>query len=251
MPSKLRLKYQRRPCKDVLNNIVCQEPDPPHADFPNGWGGFSDLLHVDFKFPSEHRILGEAFDGEMQIYHLHDGRRRLPVISVLMRAGGDDDSTSHNDYLQAAIDAFQYEYDTNMAHCAGAIAAARNGDDGSRRHRRLGHQDRNRTKTAAASHQHPANNNSASETLINATFGSYESFDRYARLLEKKDDGSPSDFVDERDQHHHRRMSGIWYPYHEALMPTYYFYGYDGSLTEPPCTGTCSNRNKTIGIIRV
>jgi len=27
-----------------------------------------------------------------------------------------------------------------------------------------------------------------------------------------------------------------WYPYHESLIPTYYFYGYDGSLTEPPCS---------------
>ena len=41
--NKLRLVYQRRPCGDILNT-VCSEPDPPAADFPNGWGGFSDTM---------------------------------------------------------------------------------------------------------------------------------------------------------------------------------------------------------------
>lgn len=31
--NKLRLLYERRPCIN-LNNPKCQEPDPPHADFP-------------------------------------------------------------------------------------------------------------------------------------------------------------------------------------------------------------------------
>lgn len=35
LPSKLRIWVQRRPCRDI-ENPVCSEPDPPHADFPNG-----------------------------------------------------------------------------------------------------------------------------------------------------------------------------------------------------------------------
>ena len=66
--NKLRLVWPRRPCSDILDSL-CAEPDPPHADFPNGWGGFSDMMHVDFKIPSEHRIYGEVFDAEMQIFH--------------------------------------------------------------------------------------------------------------------------------------------------------------------------------------
>jgi len=36
--NKLRLHYRRRPCADT-NRVECQEPDPPYADFPYGWGG--------------------------------------------------------------------------------------------------------------------------------------------------------------------------------------------------------------------
>jgi len=106
------LKYARRPCGD-LNDEACQEPDPPHADFPNGWGGFADVLHVDFKVKAEHRIEGEEFDAEMQIFHIHAGRRRLPTQSVLIRAkeGG------YNPYFQLALDQFQFLYDVSKRQC--------------------------------------------------------------------------------------------------------------------------------------
>jgi hypothetical protein len=59
--NKLRLVYQRRPCSN-LTNVLCQEPDPPSADFPSGWAGYADAIHIDFKVPSEHTIKGERFD---------------------------------------------------------------------------------------------------------------------------------------------------------------------------------------------
>ena len=43
------------------------------------------------------------------------------------------------------------------------------------------------------------------------------------------------DFIEEGKEHQ-RRMDSVWYPYDPMLIPTYWFYGYDGSLTEPPCT---------------
>jgi carbonic anhydrase len=187
--NKLRLVYQRRPCADILD-AVCAEPDPPAADFPNGWGGFADMMHVDFKLPAEHRLYGEVYDAEMQIFHLHPGRRRLPAISVLIQV----DPNGYNYYLQIAIDAFQYEYNLHRAQCA----------DNVRRNRQL--MDDAQTTT-----------------------GYDESWGEFSSLLEDPD------FIEEGKEHQ-RRMSSIWYPHHEALIPTYWFYGYDGSLTEPPCT---------------
>jgi hypothetical protein len=214
LPSKLRLLYQRRPCADFLNNPVCAEPDPPHADFPNGWPGFVDLIHVDFKFPSEHRIYGETFDGEIQSYHLHPSRGRLPVISVVIKAASDHDiDRGHNEYLQEAIDAFQYEHDTNSAHCSSAIISSIQG----------------------AKHQRRLTNESLPipnvKSFVNASFREIDNIHSYAHHLR---DGSNFDV---QQQRHGRRLSKIWYPYHESLMPSYYFFGYDGSLTEPPCTG--------------
>jgi len=300
LPSKLRVWVQRRPCTD-LHNPVCSEPDPPHADFPHGWPGFADMIHVDFKFPGEHTIYGEVFDGEMQIYHLHPGRRRLPVVSVLMKVDINtntnththttDANHGHNEYLQQLIDAFQYEYDTNKARCA--AAAIREGN----RRRRLrvqklkshettrtnnianndnnnNNNNNNNTHTGDAGQrrasQQRGNNNTLSgrgrgrgvsyqstqpknntgdaegtqkqddggdfpfsnlEKLANAAFGgNQETLEHYASLLR-----NDSNFTVQKDEHG-RRLASRWYPHHKSLVPTYYFYGYDGSLTEPPCT---------------
>ena len=279
LPSKLRIWVQRRPCRD-LDNPVCSEPDPPHADFPNGWGGFSDMLHVDFKFPAEHRINGQTFDGEMQIYHIHPGRKRLPVVSVLIKVYEDDyhddydHNEGHNEYLQQVIDAYQYEHDTNMARCANNAIRHRRKN---RRRRRLqtraggGGATKTRkdgelaTKNITIAYGAKGYNSTSDDTTIednteanrgyvggeknvgegdgdagynnierlaNATFGgSWEKLQRYANLSR----GTDSNFTTQKEEHR-RRLASRWNPYHESLIPTYYFYGYDGSLTEPPCT---------------
>ena len=38
------------------------------------------------------------------------------------------------------------------------------------------------------------------------------------------------------------REKKVWDPYHRDLMPSIHFYGYSGSLTEPPCTEFCEWR---------
>ncbi len=199
--NKLRLVWQRRPCSDLLDSR-CDEPDPPHADFPNGWGGFADMMHVDFKIPAEHRIYGEVFDAEMQIFHLHSGRKRLPAISVLIRA----QPNGHNAYLQTAIDAFQHESDLHRAECSGKL--------------------RNSRQLVADFHRSVVGEE-ATQKLINED---YQNWAEYSTLLDDPE-------FQERGKEHDRLLtSGIWNPFHFDLIPTYWFYGYDGSLTEPPCT---------------
>ena len=197
LPHALRLVYPRRPCADFVNNVTCMEPDPPHADFPEGWGNTADVMHIDIKVPSEHLIRGERFDGEMQIFHLHPGRRRMPVQSVVIRATAD----GYNYYFQAALDAFADQYRENQAKCG--------------KNRRLGRQ-------LVQDFENAIEYQAASE------FHDYQTWADYSTDLDHPDYEAN---VAER-----KLQIGIWDPYHVKLIPTIWFYRYDGSLTHPPCS---------------
>jgi len=197
--NKLRLQYQRRPCADY-DDPICDEPDPPYADFPNNWGGFADVMHIDFKVPSEHMIEGQRYDAEMQIFHLHPSRRRTPTVTVVIRAT----PNGYNYYLQPALDAFQYVYNVHRAKCS----AKR------RRERKL-----------------------VSE--MDAILGDPETqkdYDiDYKTWADYSTDLEAPDFEEQRELHERLLQYGVWNPHDFALVPSLYFYGYEGSLTEPPC----------------
>lgn len=192
LSNKLRLLFDRRPCPEI-DLPECSEPDPPQADFPNNWGGFTDLMHVDFKIPSEHLIYGEQFDAEMQVVHLHPTRRRTPTRVSLMRArqGG------YNSVLQIVIDRFQFLFDDHAAKCAAKTRRERKLL--SKAHRRIG----GHVKSAV----------------------DYSSWGDFSTLHDAP-----------LDSNSRRLQSAPFSPHHSSLIPSIYFYSYEGSLTEPPCS---------------
>jgi carbonic anhydrase len=195
--NKLRLLFTRRPCKD-LRKVECQEPDPPSADFPNGWGGFADAMHVDFKVPAEHLLNGKRYDAEMQIYHLHQDRRRMPTQVALISATDD----GYNSYFDAALKAFEYVYENNRAQCARKI----------RRERRL----------VSDFHE-------ILGSEVTSEFDDYATWGEYSTEMDRPD-------YEEHSSETERKLEVmIWDPHHAMLVPSIHFYRYEGSLTEPPC----------------
>jgi len=174
--NKLRLYFKRRACAN-LTALECAETNPPHADFPNNWGGYADLMNVDFKIPSEHTIYGERFDAEMQIFHLHPSRRRTPTVAVVIRAS----RSGYNPIFQDILDQFQYAFNDHGAQCLTRLQ-----------------RQRRQTKMVHVPTEHE---------------------DRIANAIPGR-----------------RKLQSTFNPHHELLVPSLHFFGYEGSITEPPCS---------------
>jgi carbonic anhydrase len=195
--------------------------------------GLLDLLHIDFKVPSEHTINGTRFDGEMQMFYLHPGRHRTPVASVLMKAT----KLGFNIELQEALDHFQIAYDKDMAACENfqmnvtKIPQEHSGNS-TRLGRKLGsdgHDDiLSGTDLAESGHSFGDRILQANETNQAPTEAPVVKPTEAAAEAPTNQGNKTTSLVNET-------IRTVWSPDHPLLVPGIYFYGYEGSLTEPPC----------------
>jgi carbonic anhydrase len=186
------------------------------ADFPNGWTNDTDTLHVDFKIPSEHTIGGQRFDAEMQIFNLHVDRRRTPVQGVLIKATKD----GFNYYFEEALKAFERKYSYDLQMCQNKRRRRKLDSGEATMRRRLGLVDERQ--------DHGGASDASSSSLF--TPEEAETYDNVRDELEEKEGEATDGGRRDRDL-----QIGVWDPFHSMLIPSIYFWRYDGSLTEPPC----------------
>lgn len=106
MHNKLRLSYKERLTYD-------DRPVPPRADFAKTGSNLYDLLHLDLKVKSEHRLCGKQYDAEMQLYYLMDEWGTLEAIALLVEVEDGHD----NEHFQKLLDFFQDKFDDNKSSC--------------------------------------------------------------------------------------------------------------------------------------
>ena len=176
------------------------------------------VIHVDFKVPSEHWIEGRQCAAEYQIWQIQnrpDERRGAPAMAILI----DDEDDKFNPHLQRALDAFQDVFDADMADC----------EDYKRKQRRLDAVFYRKLQTWLGY--------GTSEEQIE--FGE-EADLGFSDILDEPPE-IEDDFQALRGKLNARRNAEdyrrVWDPWHTDLYRTVWFYGYEGSLTEPPCTG--------------
>lgn len=175
----------------------------PSADIPKGWGYQLPVTHVDIKIPSEHWMEGKQYAAEYQIFLIQNrkAKRGAPAISVLIDL---DPADRDNPALQIVLDRFQDEWDKDEAEC----------ENIRRKERRV----------EAIFDRVLGGRDSAKEqqsTILDEPKEVEEKFQKYLRRAQEAPQGGYK-YFDPWDKDH--------------ILKSIYFFGYEGSLTEPPCT---------------
>jgi len=174
-----------------------EEPDPPQIDFSSNGRGIIDMTNIDFKFPSEHTVCGHKFDGEMQYFTYHPARKRFVAVSFFLDAS---ETNPRNEHLQEVIEAFRIVYEEDERKC----------------------------KERSASSGNSFANGFASSGNGKRNLYNHDNATMIMRENDKIDGLGL--------QQEHRHLALKWHPFHPDIQKTVHFWGYSGSLTDPPCT---------------
>jgi hypothetical protein len=169
--------------------------------------GTHDVIHIDIKVKSEHTLCGKQYDGEMQIFHLHNTERNLEAMAILIEV---DNTEGKNLHFQELIDFFQKKFDSDKRMCKNRQLLARKvfnkkrqGGSFKLRGKQQGDDEHVMTKPADLVHDD--------------TFRSIAN--RFLDLLQRRTMG---EFA--------------WNPFEPwFILRTVHFWAYSGSITEPPC----------------
>jgi carbonic anhydrase len=205
----------RRVCGDVTKD-ECNDDKPPLVDYPrysSSLTSYSDLLHYDIKIPAEHELNGDIFDAEVQMLTLHPADGRIASIGILVRAQDD----GYNSDFQPILDAFVKTFDQHADQCQ---------EQQLQQQRRAQEED---MEEMTSSDVTPISNDTAVTALSSAQR-------RYLRAWDDSD--MTSDNHDDSSARNVKQLSLFrgFDPFVDALWPSIFFYRYDGTLTEPPCT---------------
>ena len=176
-----------------------------------GWGHIIDAINTDIVVPAEHTINGREFVGEYRIFHMHSGGKGAAVITALMEI---HPLNKRNSHLQKLINEFQTTFDEDMLKC----------------------QNQKRKERELQSLESSTGKKSVSSLRGKNRLAGKEKFPSYSKrktFYPRQLDRIKFDHDDPSDPY---TSFGRWDPYDPELITSLWFYGYEGSLTEPPCT---------------
>ena len=216
--------------------------EPPAADYPNHWNGHIQPIHIDVKIPSEHTICGKRYDGEFTVWHIHPQRQAAVTMSTLIEVG------QHNSEMQKAIDQWQLKFNKDRMSCFrfrerklreenSLVKRMDNYLQTGIDHEDVTPFDRNLKKDRGKVEDEE--DEDVQSTWLDLPDEIVDT-GRAEELL--NDDEVIPDGIEnqtnetEASQKSRRRGTIHFNPYHPLIYRSVWFYGYWGTMTEPPCS---------------